>query len=71
MIVVDANVLAHLHLPGEHTSAAEALLGNHPGWAAPVLWRSGFRNILASYVRRGGPSLWIWRAVFRAELRIS
>jgi len=24
-----------------------------PDWAAPVLWRSEFRNILAGYLRRG------------------
>ena len=52
MIVVDSNVLACLHLPGEHTAAAEALLAKDPEWAAPVLWRSEFRNILAGYLRR-------------------
>ena len=53
MIVVDTNVLAYLYLPGEHTQAAEALLIDQPGWTAPVLWRSEFRNILAGYLRRG------------------
>ncbi|MBK7614074.1 MAG: type II toxin-antitoxin system VapC family toxin [Burkholderiales bacterium] len=52
MIVVDTNVLAYLYLPGEHTGRAEALLEAEPEWAAPVLWRSEFRNILAGYVRR-------------------
>lgn len=52
MIVVDTNVLAYLYLPGEHTARAEALLEVEPEWAAPVLWRSEFRNILAGYVRR-------------------
>ena len=52
MIVVDSNVLAYLYLPGEHTAAAEALLEQDPDWAAPVLWRSEFRNILAGYLRR-------------------
>ena len=52
MIVVDSNVLAYLYLPGEHTAAAEALLQRDPDWAAPVLWRSEFRNILAGYMRR-------------------
>lgn len=45
MIVVDSNVLAYLYLPGEHTAAAERLLEREPEWAAPVLWRSEFRNI--------------------------
>lgn len=52
MIVVDSNILAYLYLPGEFTSAAEALLEREPEWAAPPLWRSEFRNILAGYVRR-------------------
>lgn len=53
MIVVDSNVLAYLYLPGEYTVAAEALLERDPDWAAPVLWRSEFRNILAGFLRRG------------------
>ncbi len=52
MIVVDSNVVAYLYLPGEHTAKAEALLEQDPDWAAPVLWRSEFRNILAGYLRR-------------------
>ena len=53
MIVVDTNVLAYLYLPGEYTAQAEALLQRDPDWAAPLLWRSEFRNILAGYLRRG------------------
>ncbi|MDF1480716.1 MULTISPECIES: type II toxin-antitoxin system VapC family toxin [Extensimonas] len=53
MRVVDSNVLAYLYLPGEYTAAAEALMEHDPDWAAPVLWRSEFRNILAGYLRRG------------------
>lgn len=56
MIVVDSNVLAYLYLPGEFTAAAEALLEREPEWAAPILWRSEFRNILAGYMRRGAIS---------------
>jgi len=52
MIVVDTNVLAYLYLPGEYTAAAETLLEQDPEWAAPILWRSEFRNILAGYLRR-------------------
>lgn len=52
MIVVDTNVLAYLYLPGDHTAAAENLFEREPEWAAPVLWRSEFRNILAGYTRR-------------------
>jgi predicted nucleic acid-binding protein len=53
MIVVDSNVLAYLYLPGEFTAAADALLEREAEWAAPILWRSEFRNILAGYMRRG------------------
>jgi predicted nucleic acid-binding protein len=52
MIVVDSNVLAYLYLPGSRTADAEALLEREPQWAAPLLWRSEFRNILAGYMRR-------------------
>jgi len=52
VIVVDSNILAYLYLPGEFTAAAEALLEREPEWAAPPLWRSEFRNILAGCVRR-------------------
>jgi predicted nucleic acid-binding protein len=52
MIVVDSNVVAYLYLPGEHTASAEALLEQDADWAAPLLWRSEFRNILAGCMRR-------------------
>lgn len=51
MIVVDTNVLAYLLIPGKHTDAAEQLLLSEPEWAAPLLWRSELRNVLATYVR--------------------
>ena len=53
MIIVDSNVLAYLYLPGEYTARAEALLKRDSDWAAPILWRSEFRNILTGYMRRG------------------
>jgi predicted nucleic acid-binding protein len=52
VIVVDTNVVAYLYLPTEFTARAEALLERDPEWAAPVLWRSEFRSILAGYMRR-------------------
>ena len=52
MIVVDTNVLAYLLLPGPKTSLAEALLLDQPRWAAPPLWRSEWRNVLTTYLRR-------------------
>ncbi len=56
-LVVDSNILAYLYLPGDFTAAAEELLRTQPDWAAPVLWRSEFRNILAGFMRRGSLSL--------------
>jgi len=52
MIVVDVNVLAYLYLPGPFTTAVEKLLLRDSQWAAPRLWRSEFRNILATYMRK-------------------
>jgi len=52
VIVVDSNVVAYLYLPGDYTQKAEALLQQDADWAAPLLWRSEFRNILAGYMRR-------------------
>ena len=53
MIIVGSNIVAYLYLPGEYTASAETLLESDPHWAAPILWRSEFRNILAGYLRRG------------------
>jgi predicted nucleic acid-binding protein len=52
VIVVDSNVVAYLYLPGDYTERAEALLEKDTDWAAPLLWRSEFRNIVAGYMRR-------------------
>lgn len=53
MIVVDTNIIAYLYLPTEHTTLAEELLVTDPDWAAPLLWRSELRNVLALYLRQG------------------
>jgi predicted nucleic acid-binding protein len=52
VIVVNTNIVAYLYLPTEFTHHAETLLERDPDWAAPLLWRSDFRNILAAYMRR-------------------
>jgi predicted nucleic acid-binding protein len=57
VIVVDTNVLVYLLLPGEHTEQAERVLRRDPVWAAPLLWRSEFSNVLAVYMRQGRLSL--------------
>ena len=53
MIVTDTNLLAYLLLGGAGTSAARAVFLRDPDWAAPLLWRSELRSILAGYLRRG------------------
>ncbi len=57
MIVVDTNVLAYLLLPGPKTTLADALLLDQPRWAAPPIWRSEWRNVLSTYLRRDLMSL--------------
>lgn len=52
MIVVDTNVIAYLFIPCELTARAESLFRRDPDWVAPMLWRSEFRNVLATQVRR-------------------
>lgn len=53
MIVVDTNVIAYLFVVGDHTGHAKVALRKDADWAAPLLWRSEFRNVLAFYLRQG------------------
>jgi predicted nucleic acid-binding protein len=51
MIVVDTNIIGYLYLAGERSLQAEQVFVTDPMWAAPLLWRSEFRNVLAVYIR--------------------
>ena len=53
MIVVDVNILAYRWLDARYDTRIDALIRHDPIWAAPLLWQSEFRNILAAYLRRG------------------
>ena len=57
MIIVDTNILIYLYIQGEHTSSVESLVHIDCTWAAPILWRSEFRNVLALYLRKNVVSL--------------
>ncbi len=52
MIICDTNVLAYLFLKGTYSEQSKTLLQSDPVWIAPPLWRSEFRNILATYMRQ-------------------
>lgn len=49
MIVVDTNVIAYLI---ERLPSAAAARVRDTEWAAPLLWRSEYRNVLAGLIRR-------------------
>jgi predicted nucleic acid-binding protein len=63
VIVVDTNVIAYLFIPCELTARAESLFRRDPDWAAPMLWRSEFRNVLATQVRRRSLTLALASAI--------
>src|SRR5699024_94178 len=52
MIVVDTNILAHFWLPSESTDLCDKLYQEVPEWAAPILWKSEFRNVISLYLRK-------------------
>ena len=52
MIVVDTNIIGYLFLSSEQSLLAERALKKDSEWAAPILWRSELRNVLALYMRK-------------------
>ena len=51
MIVVDTNLIVHFFANGDNSELAGRILVMDPGWSAPLLWRSEFRNTLVKCVR--------------------
>lgn len=63
MIVVDTNLIVYLLLASERSAQAEQAFRRDPEWAAPLLWRSELRNVLATQVRARKINLDIAQAV--------
>ncbi len=57
MIVTDADVISYFWLDVERTAAAREARRCDEVWAAPVLWKSEFRNVLSQHIRHRGLSL--------------
>jgi predicted nucleic acid-binding protein len=52
VIVADTNLISYLLLNGPESATARNVFLRDPEWAAPLLWRSEFRNVLVVYARR-------------------
>jgi len=52
MIIADTNIISYLLLPTPYSESADTLYNYDSQWAAPLLWKSEFRNILALYLRK-------------------
>lgn len=52
MIVADNTLISYFSIEGDFTEEAVAVRKKDPAWAAPLLWRSEFMNVLWLYVRQ-------------------
>lgn len=52
MIAVNTNVIAYLFIKGDYTQSAENLLKLDSEWVAPLLWRSEFRSVISTYLKK-------------------
>jgi len=52
MIIADTNIISYLLLPTPYSDSVDALYKIDSDWAAPMLWKSEFRNVLALYLRK-------------------
>jgi predicted nucleic acid-binding protein len=63
MIVVDTNLIGYLLLASDRSPQAEQAFRQDPEWAAPLLWRSELRNVLATQIRTQRISLALAQAI--------
>jgi predicted nucleic acid-binding protein len=56
VIVADTSLIARFVVHNEQSELAEAVCERDSVWAAPLLWRSEFRNLLVEYVQHAGLS---------------
>lgn len=70
MIVVDTNVIVHLLLTSDWTAQAEKAFEKDPDWAAPLLWRNEFLNVLAGCLRRKTISITEAQRIMGEALRV-
>ncbi|MFZ5970849.1 MAG: type II toxin-antitoxin system VapC family toxin [Bacteroidota bacterium] len=52
MIVADTNLIAYLFFETPYSEEATAVHQKDAEWAAPVLWRSEFVNVVSLYLRK-------------------
>lgn len=57
MIVADASLIARFAIRNEQSTLADAVCERDAEWAAPLLWRSEFREALVQCIQRAGMSL--------------
>jgi predicted nucleic acid-binding protein len=53
MIVADNTLISYFTIEGEFTEKATQVWQRDPEWAAPLLWRAEFLNVLWLHVRQG------------------
>jgi len=52
VIVIDTQVIAYATLRTPQTGLIAPVVARDPDWAAPLLWRSEYLNVLAGQLRR-------------------